>query len=341
MYHHRNTNDSKRNNHSKQCAIRKNRFRNGLTFSRVAQDWLLTRRDIVKPSTYALYSGAISKHILPALGNIRIDQISNEQLEFFFRNKLSHGRLDGTGGLSAKSVSDLRGVIKLILEYAYDQALLDRHITLPKIGGYTPAIETFSHAEQALLESKLFAAEEPFALGIILSLYGGLRIGEVCALTWDDIHFDVGTVAVQKTLIRIQDTSPNAPRKTKLILETPKTPCSNRVIPLPEFVLAHLRAKRGLPGTYVLSGTLHFVEPRCCLGKYKRFLKSAGVADHTYHALRHTFATRCIENNVDVKSLSEIMGHASVTITMQRYVHPSMDLKRAQINKLTPIANLS
>ena len=188
------------------------------------------------------------------------------------------------------------------------------------------------------MEDQLFSRPDPLHLGILLSLYAGLRIGEVCALQWGDFHFDNGTVAVNKTLLRIRNMAPGAKCRTKLVIDKPKTQCSNRIIPLPEFLVPYLLAQRQGPEVYVLTGKRHFMEPRVCLERYKRVLRLAGVQPYTFHTLRHTFATRCVENGVDIKSLSEIMGHSNVTVTMQRYVHPSMDLKREQMNKLSSMA---
>lgn len=290
---------------------------------------------------YICYVNSLEKHILPELEELFIEQVTTLRLEQFLMEKLHNGRLDGRGGLSSKTVADLRGVLRLILEYAQTHGCPDLDVRLPKVSGYTLKIQTLSHFEQQQLERFLFASAEPINLGILLSLYGGLRIGEVCALQWGDFQFQSGTVTVRKTLLRIRDLTPEAPAKTKLLLETPKTQCSNRIIPLPDFILAYFSLHQRAPNAYLLTGTPHFMEPRICLIKYKRVLAEAGVKDYTFHALRHTFATRCVENGVDIKSLSEIMGHASITITMQRYVHPSMELKRSQINKLTPFIGIS
>lgn len=135
----------------------------------------------------------------------------------------------------------------------------------------------------------------------------------------------------------MQNTEPGADVRTKLIEDAPKTQSSLREIPIPDFLVLHLWKYHRSGDTYLLSGTHHPVEPRVCLGRYKALLAEAGADEYTFHALRHTFATRCVEQGVDIKSLSEIMGHAGVTITMQRYVHPTMEQKRAQINKLTPL----
>ncbi len=176
-----------------------------------------------------------------------------------------------------------------------------------------------------------------YKLGIFISLYTGLRIGEICGLQWGDIHFDNGTLTVQRTVMRIQNTEPGSKNKTRLVICRPKTDCSNRTIPLPGFLLDILKAQRKAPDIYLTSGERTVQEPRCFYAAYKRLMKYAELEGYNYHTLRHTFATRCIEQDFDAKSLSEILGHSDVNITLKRYVHPSMDMKRKQMERLTAI----
>lgn len=300
----------------------------------IISEWLHTKRLRVKESTYANYLHAIERHILPQLGEIEAEQVSSALIEQFLQDKLLYGRLDGQGGLSPKSVADLRVILKSVLEFGYIRGYFPQRIEFPKISGHQLKTEIFSQNEQKQLEKELFFLGDPFSLGILLSLYAGLRIGEVCALQWENICLETGIVHIKKTMLRIQDTSPDAVSKTKILVNSPKTQCSIRAIPLPDFIIDYLQHHRRAGHCYVLTGTPQFIEPRNCLERYKRILTQAGIPHHTFHALRHTFATRCVEQGVDVKSLSEIMGHSSITITMQRYVHPTMELKRSQMNKL-------
>lgn len=197
-----------------------------------------------------------------------------------------------------------------------------------------------TRAEQATLEKFLFAHPEPLELGILIALYGGLRIGEICALQWKDFHFDSGTIHVTKTMLRIQNVTSNCQKKTKILISRPKTESSNRIVPLPSFLMSFLKRYRMEPDVYILTGTRSFLEPRMCLDKYKQILNQVHLKPFTFHALRHTFATRCVESEFDIKSLSEILGHANVNTTLQRYVHPSIDLKKEQMNRLEKISIL-
>ena len=146
---------------------------------------------------------------------------------------------------------------------------------------------------------------------------------------------------MRRTIQRVDDLDPLTARKTKVIIDTPKTEASVRDIQLPAFLAAQLQryAAHARPGDYVLTGAGDYIEPRSYYNKYKQYLKECGVGDYTFHALRHTFATRCIEQGFDPKSLSEILGHTDVTITLQRYVHSSLDLKRAHMERLAGVSH--
>lgn len=304
-------------------------------FRHVTQEWLAKQKSSVKESTYAQYLNVAEKQILPVLGDFFIDELDSSQMEDFFEMKLSGGRLDGTGGLSEKTVADMRSILMQIFSFAQKKGYINAVAGLPRISVRPSSISVLSHNEQRKLENVLFTTSEPTCLGILVALYAGLRIGEVCALQWGDFNFEENSVHVCKTLIRIRNDSSEIHAKTKVVIQKPKTQCSIRTIPLPVFLADYFRERQEEPGAYLLTGTKKYLEPRVCLKKYKRMLKLAGLKDYSFHTLRHTFATRCVENNFDIKSLSEIMGHSSVNITMQRYVHPSMDLKRQQMNRLT------
>lgn len=310
-----------------------------MTFQQLSEEWLVYKKNMVKESTFACYVHVIQKHLLPELGSVYINTLTGDFLEQFLQSKLQSGRLDCQGGLSNKTVSDLRSVLKMILNYGHERGLCnltDVRLMVPT--GKKPKISILTKNEQQKLENCLMQEITPFHLGVMLSLYAGLRIGEVCALQWKDFNFEHGTILIRKTVIRIQNTDTNAAAKTKLVIDRPKTDSSERVIPLPGSILPFYRNHRQEENVYLLTGTVCYMEPRVCLKKYKELLKKAGIRDYSYHTLRHTFATRCVENDFDIKSLSEIMGHSTVTITMQLYVHPSLERKREQMNRLPIMA---
>ena len=305
-------------------------------FSEVMYCWLASRKDTIKESSLIHYKNLLENHILPELGAYHLSTITPEIIDFFLKEKLHSGRLDGKGGLSPKTVSDIRSVILQVLEYAryHKYPCMDNHkIFYPKT---KPAeIKVISKEEQARLEKYIISHPEPICLGILISLYSGLRIGELCALQWKDIHLKNGTLHVTKTMLRLQNIIIGRnTSKTRIQIDVPKTENSVRSILLPVFILDFLSEHSCPADAYILTGSLHYLEPRCCLDKYKRILRKLALEPYTFHALRHTFATRCIESGFDPKSLSEILGHATVNTTLQKYVHPSMEMKKEQMNRL-------
>ncbi|MCD8022948.1 MAG: site-specific integrase, partial [Lachnospiraceae bacterium] len=165
----------------------------------------------------------------------------------------------------------------------------------------------------------------------------GLRICDDVVLQWRDVDLVSGTISITKTVLRITNIDASQTAKTKVVIQAPKTQASIRIIPIPDRIMGYLQVHKSEDKIYLASGKTTFTEPRQHQYQFRKILSQAGIPYHKFHVLRHTFATRCIEQGVDVKSLSEILGHSSVTITMQRYVHPSLEMKRTQINKLTQI----
>lgn len=185
------------------------------------------------------------------------------------------------------------------------------------------------------MENLCLAETDETKVGVLLSLYAGLRIGEVCALTWGDIDLDERIIHIRHTVSRVNKNIENGAKSTTLIIDRPKTKSSFRDIPLCSKlipVLAELKKRTASP--YVISNREQFISPRTYEYRYHKLLRASGTTDINYHALRHTFATRCIEAGVDVKSLSEILGHADASITLNTYVHSSMERKRIQLEKL-------
>ncbi|MCD7927476.1 MAG: site-specific integrase [Oscillospiraceae bacterium] len=299
----------------------------------MAEQWLASKKLKIKESTFACYATMIKKHILPELGKVPVNTVHSALLSEFLEKKKSSGRLCG-GALSDKTVADMKSLLMQILRFAKARGALQTLPECPPIGNRQPDISVLTKQEQSQVEKQAMEEDTPFSLGVLLALYSGIRIGEVCALQWRDFDWKNGTVAIGKTISRMADMDEHTDFKTKVVINTPKTACSIRTIPLPTSVFLYLMQHRQGDDCYILTGTIRYMEPRVCLDCYKRLLCRAGVANHTFHTLRHTFATRCVENGVDIKSLSEIMGHSNVKITLQRYVHPSMDAKKEQVNKL-------
>ncbi len=174
--------------------------------------------------------------------------------------------------------------------------------------------------------------------GVYMALRTGLRVGELCALRWDDISMEALTISVTHTVQRIRDLDGEAYRKTKVIVGTPKSDSSRRTIPLMPDIAALCRMfDCGNPKAFILTGTGQCMEPRKLQRYLKSYLEECGISEAHFHTLRHTFATRCIEVGFDVKTLSEILGHANIGITMNQYVHPDLERKRENMSRLKNI----
>lgn len=309
-----------------------------ITVKNVITEFLAEKRPKVKFSTYTRYVENSEWYILPELGDIVITDLSQEIIDQYSSSLQSNGRKHG-GALSSKTVKDILAVLRQAVKFAIKKKYIstpDFIIECPKQG--KPNIQVFSHKEQSKLEQISNSQEDPLKYGIFLSLYTGLRIGELCALRWEDLDLDNAILSVNHTVLRIRDYDQENGKKTRLIIEVPKTDSSMRQIPLPDAINQHLLLIKNNSAApekaFFLTGTARLIEPRNYYEKYKKYLKEADLDGFNFHALRHTFATRCIEKGIDPKALSEILGHASVQITLDRYVHPSMDTKRDCMEKL-------
>ena len=308
-----------------------------ISLNEVLTLWLLSVQRNVKEATYARYHHLVESHIRPELGNYDVDHITPAVIENYINDLLAHGRLDGTGGLSAKTATEILTVIKAAINHAQ---YLGYSISLPlskiNIKKRENNIRVLSVLEQQQLERVLLTNVNPVKFGVLLSLYTGIRLGELCALRWSCVDLKSGIIEVQQTMQRIQNTNPAEEKRTKIVFTDPKTQNSTRTIPLPATLLLLANSFQSSPNAFVLTGSSEkYIEPRTMQNHFKKIIQESGIIDANYHALRHTFATRCVEVGFEIKTLSEILGHASVNITLNRYVHSSFGLKRQNMNKLT------
>ena len=300
-----------------------------------AARWLAGKRAKVKASTYARYQNLIDNHILPSLGQYPVQELSNELLEGYVARLLRGGRKDGRGGLSAKMTADILTVLKSILKYADRQGFaISARLDELTVKRSRREMRVLSPEEQDKLAALFTQPMDGRRLGVMISLYTGLRLGEVCALRWGNIDFRGQTLRVRSTMQRIRSGAGTG-GKTVIVITEPKSDCSVRDIPIPGFLLSAMKQLRGEPEAFVLSSSAkRFVEPRTMENYFKRCVREAGIMPANYHALRHSFATRCVEQGFDIKSLSEILGHSSVRVTLDRYVHSSFALKKRNMDKL-------
>ncbi|MDE5885088.1 MAG: site-specific integrase [Oscillospiraceae bacterium] len=287
------------------------------------EEWLRAIRLKVKISTYACYHMKIIKHILPVFGDLVYEKLTVSNIHEFIKNKLKEG-------LSAKYVSDIVIVFKSMAKYiskVHGYANPLENVILPKKA--KKDMKLLSKSEQEKLCRFLFNHPNHTKLGILLSYYAGLRIGEVCGLKWCDIDLNKEIFKVERTVQRIYENS-----STRLIMDAPKSSSSVREIPLPKFLVEILRKFKSDDSAYVLSETDKLIEPRTLQYRFKSLLKKADLPSINYHSLRHMFATNCIVLGFDVKTLSELLGHAAVETTLNRYVHSSMERKTVCMNLL-------
>lgn len=297
--------------------------------------WISDNRIRLKASTLYRYQYLMDTHILPELGSKPLSSISSPVINTFLADKLQNGRLDGTGGLSAAYVRSISLVISSVLRFGAEQGLCSAvSAKIKKPALISKEISVLSTDQQNSLEKELLTETDETKLGVYITLYTGLRIGEICALTWDDIDLNNRLIYVRNTVARVQSGSDSG-SQTHLIIDSPKTSSSLRCIPICSKLYTVLSAYTSVTCfKFVTSPTETFTSPRTFDYRFKKLLKASNIPRTNFHTLRHTFATRCIEAGVDVKSLSEILGHADVSITLNTYVHSSIDLKRVQLEKI-------
>ena len=307
-----------------------------IIYSEILDAWLQSSRINIKESTYARYVHLIDSHIRPNLGKYQLSKISTQLVEGFINRQLSSGRLDNGGALSPKTVTDILTIVKNTMEYAkYNNLCVICNLSKLTIKKKDKGMRVLCQTEQDALINILMQEMDLYKFGVLLSLYTGIRLGELCALQWEDLCVQNSTLKVRKTLQRIQDTNKGAKTKTKVIITEPKSQCSVRDIPLPMFIIEIAQQFVNLPKAFILSGDrIRYVEPRTMQNRFKAYVEASGIDKANFHSLRHTFATRCVEVGFEIKSLSEILGHANVNITLNRYVHSSFDLKYSNMNKL-------
>ena len=296
-------------------------------FREIAEQWKNQKKDLVKRSTIAAYTLILEKHLLTYFETKNPNQ---ETVQEFVDSKIKDG-------LSKKSVKDILVVLKMILKYA---ANLGYNVT-GEFKIYFPKeyenkeIQVFSPNEQKILRDFLISHFSFKNIGILICLNTGMRIGEICALKWGDINLKKGIVLVSKTLYRIYEKKTDDPN-TQLVIASPKTQHSYRSIPLSDSLKTTLQNMKSMTRNdfFVLTNTPEPIEPRTYRNYYKKLLQKLNLPELTFHGLRHTFATRCIESGCDYKTVSAILGHSDITTTLNLYVHPTQDQKKRCIEKM-------
>lgn len=297
------------------------------TINEVSDLWKRDKKQYVKQSTYAAYTLILENHILPAFGDRT--NIFEDNVQTFVLNKLN-------AGVSQKTTRDIVIVLKMVIRFGAKLGLdwkSDWTLRYPS-EQQKKDLEVLSIESHRKIMNYIQGNFTFKNLGIYICLSSGLRIGEICALKWDDIDIREGVIHVRKTLERVY-VMEEEPRKTILIEGAPKTVNSIRDIPITKNLMKMLRPVCGItnPSFYVLSNDVRPIEPRTYRNYYKVLMAEIGVPAMKFHGLRHSFATRCIESNCDYKTVSVLLGHSNIGTTLNLYVHPNLEQKKKCLDK--------
>lgn len=285
-------------------------------------EWLSAKKCFVKASTFEKYESITRLYLMPFFGNMKCNDITARLVQDFVYKMLD-------SGLSESTIQTALCVLKEVL--SKNEIRID--LSQVEIPSSKVRTEVLDRDSQSVLTSFLLDKTDKIKLGVLICLYTGMRIGELCALKWGDVSSE--SIKITKSLQRLSSDGNDS--KTAIIISDPKSISSVRTIPIPCFLISTINNLREDNDKYILTGNTKPTEPRALRKRYDTMLKKCGIAHINFHALRHTFATRCIESGVDVKTLSEILGHSSVRITLDRYVHVSFEQKYANINKLISV----
>ena len=308
-------------------------------YTKPFRDYLLVdlaekRAGRIKASSYDSYYRIVHNHILPALGSYPMHRLTARHVRQFLSALYAGGLSDGT---VRNIFRYLCHVIRSAVKSGALATDICEGIALPKAAPKT--VRALSRAEQQRLENEAYALlrKNGPGLEVILALYTGMRVGEICALRWEDVDFENDIIHINHTLQRV---NPHG-RGTKTIvnLGPPKSNSSLRKIPMSDQlsrVLHHARCSAH--GEYVIAGRQGFTEPRVVQYRFEQMLKRAQLPHVGFHALRHSFATRCMELNVDVATISKLLGHSSAKLTLDIYTDSLLEHRREAICKLDGLA---
>lgn len=301
---------------------------NCTTFAAVAELWAAQKQQFVKQSTMSAYALTLANYLVPHFGSHT--DITESDVQQFVITQLDRG-------LRQKTIKDQLIVLKMVYRFGCKQNAFTLHewdIHFPTEQNKHD-ISVFTVDQQRRLMRHLTENFTFLNLGVLICLHTGLRIGEICALRWEDIDSENGMLQVQRTLERIYVLS-DGNKHTELQLSTPKTKNSQREIPLTKDLLRLLKPFRKVvnPQFYVLTNSPKPTEPRTYRNYYRHLLNSLNIPFIKFHGLRHSFATRCIESGCDSKTVSILLGHANISTTLNLYVHPNFDQKKRCIDTM-------
>ena len=304
----------------------------------------------VKLSTYCCYELYIRAHINPQIGGKYMNTLTAEDLQDFFNERAAKGNRKGKGGLAPKTLTNMRNMMHLSFDQAVKNKLmagnLIESVRLPKV--IKQEMRVLEREEQRRLIIAARIAPEPAAFGIIFDLFTGLRIGELCGLRWENVDMERRAIKVCETRNRLPNFDDSIRTSTSVhTMKTTKTDNSRRTVYIMDGLFQDFKYYQAIQQSIQEQDPLYnregYVfcqengqpyEPRTYQDLFKRCVRKAGIADANFHSLRHTFATRCMEQGMDVVTLSRLLGHANPSITLDKYGHALNDHQRASVEKL-------
>ena len=309
------------------------------TFRYYCEYWLRIKKLEIKESTYSTYSMQILYNILPYLGDVPLDKLNPKLLQALIYKLVEDGK-------KPRSARDTITLLKQIIRMGQEEGVIPEFIfprfKYPKDNTIKEK-QSYSKEEVSKIVSKCFEEinnrndDRYTCLAILLAIFSGMRIGEICALQFSDIDIEKKLIHVRKTLMRIA--TPLEENKSKIVIQTPKTHDSIRDIPVQDNLLEIIKTLKVYEDDYVASGKKKYIEPRLLRNKYEKLVKSLDIKPINFHGIRHTFASINIENGTDIKTISEILGHSGVEITLDIYTHISNETKTNAINNYVNMLN--
>ena len=303
-------------------------MKNNCTFREAAVLWAQEKKMYVKKSSFAAYSLILTNHLIPAFG--AMEDIREEDVQKFILEKLDSGR-------GSKTVKDMLIVLKMVMKYAAKHEYMPYRQVEARFptGRERTELPVLCRADQKRMMKYMTDNYSFRNLGVYICLSAGLRIGELCALKWENLDVVRGVIVVEKTIQRVYFVD-DGERHTELLIDTPKSANSIREIPMTKELLRMVKPFRKIvnPSYFILTNSSRPTEPRTYRNYYKKLITEIGIPPLKFHGLRHSFATRCIEGRCDYKTVSVLLGHSNISTTLNLYVHPNIDQKKRCVEQM-------